>query len=233
MLDSGTSKLAAWGIHLLTASGAVIALLALLAINRGDLQFALLWLFAALAIDAVDGTMARAVRVRDVVPRIDGEALDLIVDYLNYVLIPAWFIIEARYLPSELSLPLTAAILLSSLYVFARRDMKTDDGYFRGFPALWNVVAFYVLALEPSPAVAAGSIAMLVGMTFAPVHVIHPFRAREFWPLGPILALVWTVSTLGILIPAFVPKTIFVFASLACATALVALGLLRTVRGPA
>ena len=116
---------------------------------------ALIWLLAALAVDGVDGTLARWARVKEHVPRIDGEAFDLIVDYLNYVFVPAIFIVRAGLVPEALSLPLAAAILLSSVYVFVRRDMKTPDNYFRGFPALWNVVALYLFVAQPGAAIGA------------------------------------------------------------------------------
>ena len=125
---------AAWGVHLFTSLGVVLGLLALVAIERGEPREALLWLLLALLVDGVDGTLARAAKVQERLPRIDGAALDLIIDYLNYVFIPVLLIWHGRYLPDQLALPLSAAILVSSLYVFARRDMKTDDGYFRGFP---------------------------------------------------------------------------------------------------
>src|SRR5215207_9574991 len=114
----------AWGVHLFTAAGVIVALLALLAIERGQPRSALLWLFVALVIDGIDGTFARAAKVHERVPRIDGESLDLVVDYVTYVLVPAWFILEGGYLPRALALPLIASILVSSLYTFARRDMK-------------------------------------------------------------------------------------------------------------
>src|SRR5687767_15523649 len=167
---------AAWGVHLFTSLGVVLALLALVAIERDEPREALLWLLLALLVDGVDGTLARAVRIQERLPRIDGAALDLIIDYLNYVFIPVLLIWHGRYLPDQLALPLSAAILISSLYVFARRDMKTDDGYFRGFPALWNVVALYVFVTSPRPWVSAVAMMVLVVMTFAPVHVPHPFR---------------------------------------------------------
>lgn len=222
----------AWGVHLFTATGAVLALLAMLAIERGRPEMALLWLFVALVIDGVDGMLARAAKVRERVPRIDGDALDLVVDYLTYVLVPVWFILRGGYLPDSLALPLGAAILVSSLHVFARRDMKTDDGYFRGFPALWNVIAFYSFVLRPTRLDNAAVVVAFVLMTFAPVHVVHPFRARDYSPLPAILAMVWTASTAALLLPLEQPlRPILIWVSLASAGLLIALGLVRTVRG--
>ena len=224
----------AWGVHLFTAMGAVLALLALLAIERGQPEMALLWLFVALAIDGVDGMLARAANVRERVPRIDGDALDLVIDYLTYVLVPIWFMLRGGYLPDALALPLGAAILVSSLYVFARRDMKTDDGYFRGFPALWNIIALYLFLLRPTPPANAAVIIGFVLMTFAPVHVIHPFRARDYAPMPPVLAIVWSAATAALLLPLDeLLRSVLMGVSLGSAGVLIGLGLLRTVRGAA
>jgi phosphatidylcholine synthase len=226
---------AAWGVHLFTSLGVVVAFLALLAIIRDAPGEALLWLCLAMIIDGIDGSLARAARVRDRLPRIDGEALDLVIDYLTYVFLPVLLIWRGDYLPETLALPLCAAVLSSSLYVFARRDMKTDDGYFRGFPALWNVIAFYFFVLEPGPAVSALVVAALVVMTFAPVHVAHPFRARDYRPLFAALTLVWTVATPALLIPGVgdTLRSVLAVASVGSAAVIIALGLLRTARGPA
>ena len=223
----------AWGVHLFTSLGVVVAFFALLAIEAGEQREALLWLVVAMLIDGVDGTLARAARVRDRLPRIDGEALDLVIDYLTYVFLPVLFIWRGGYLPDLLAMPLCAAILSSSLYVFARRDMKTDDGYFRGFPALWNVIAFYFFVLEPGAAVSAAVVVALVIMTFAPVHVVHPFRVRDFGPALPALAVLWTLATPPLLFAGLDEglRSALAAVSLGTALVLIAMGLLRTMRG--
>lgn len=231
-----TSSLAialAWAVHMFTAMGAVLALLALTAVIAEQWRLALLWLFLALAVDGIDGTLARLVRVKERLPRIDGSVLDLIIDYLNYVFIPALLIWRAHLVPEWAAPWLAAAILLSSLYVFARRDMKTEDNYFRGFPALWNIVAFYLLVLEPAPAIGALVVVMLVVMTFAPVHFVHPFRVRDYGRWLPVLAVVWAVATAALLTrPSSMVHATAVGVSLAMSGVLVGLGLWRSVRGP-
>jgi phosphatidylcholine synthase len=142
-------KVAAWSVHAFSATGAILALLALIAIDGHRWTEAMLWLLAALAVDGIDGTFARAARVKELAPRIDGDVLDLVIDYLNYVFVPTVFLLESELLKGPLALPLAGLIQLSSLYVFARRDMKTEDGYFRGFPALWNIIALYLFAAAP------------------------------------------------------------------------------------
>jgi phosphatidylcholine synthase len=225
---------AAWLVHLFTASGVVIAFLAMAAISQGEWRPALLWLLAALAIAGVGGTLARLARVKDHAPRIDGEAFDLIVDYLNYVFVPVVFICAAGLVPAPLTLPLAAAMLLSSVYVFVRRDMKTEDNYFRGFPALWNVVALYLFAARPGPEAGAATVAVLALLSFAPVLFVHPFRVRDFQPWLRILALLWAIATLALLWPglAAAAARACLWASLGLAGLLVARGLVRTLRGP-
>lgn len=228
-----SERLAAWGVHLFTASGVVLGLLALDAVEQGDWRKALLWLFAALIIDGVDGMLARGARVSERLPQIDGAALDLIIDYLNYVLVPTLLIWRAGFLPEALALPLCAAVLVSSLYVFVRRDMKTEDGYFRGFPALWNVVAMYFVLAPPAEGVAAAIVVILVVLTFAPVHVVHPFRAVDARLAAPMLAIIWTASTAAAAV--LPPTTLAMEAALAvslvtlCGLALI--GLRRTFKG--
>jgi phosphatidylcholine synthase len=229
---TGKSALA-WLVHAFTGLGAVLALFAWAAVDSGDMRLALLWLLAALAVDGVDGTLARRARVGDHLPRIDGAALDLVIDYLNYVFVPALIIWRGGFVLPGSAMILAAAIQLSSLYVFARRDMKTDDGYFRGFPGLWNVVAFYLVMATPGPAAATLIVAMLVVLTFAPVHFIHPFRARDYGRWPALLAILWAVSSLLLLWPDWSEAAyrIFLSASLTSATIIVAFGLLRSIRG--
>lgn len=223
----------AWAVHLFSATGAVLALLALLAVQEHRWSDAMLWLLAALVVDGVDGTFARAARVKELVPRIDGDALDLVIDYLSYVFVPTVFIWEAGLLPDRLALPLCALILISSLYVFARRDLKTADGYFRGFPALWNLVGLYFYAAAFGEAASAAVVAALIVLTFAPIHVVHPLRVSDYGRWLPILALFWLASTIAMLLPdlAGAVRLILLTASVASAVLLIALGLWRSLRG--
>lgn len=222
----------AWAVHMFTASGVILALLALDAVERRNWREALLWLFVALVIDGIDGSLARAAKVADRLPRIDGAALDLVVDYLNYVLVPALLIWRAGLLPRDIALPLCAIILVSALYVFARRDMKTDDGYFRGFPALWNVVAAYFVLTPPPPWLAAAIVAALALLTFAPIHVVHPFRARDGKLVAPVAAVAWAISTtlLALGITDETGTQLLLAASLLCLLIMASIGALRTIR---
>jgi phosphatidylcholine synthase len=225
-------RAAAWAVHWCSASGAVLALLALLAIDGHRWTEAMLWLSVALLVDGVDGTLARAARVKEVAPRIDGEVLDLVIDYLNYVFVPTMFMLEAALLPTALAVPLAASVQLASIYVFARRDMKTEDNYFRGFPALWNVVALYLFAAGLSADVAAMVVAVLILMSFAPIHFVHPFRVRDYGRWLPLLAVLWAATTLALLfdLPDQVGATLLAVSAIS-ALLLVGMGLWRTLHG--
>ena len=224
----------AWSVHLLTATGAVLAFLSLLAVGRGDFTLALWWLVAALAVDAFDGTLARAAHVKTLAARIDGDTLDLVIDYLTYVFVPTAIITGAELVPPALAPWLAALILISALYNFARRDLKTEDNYFRGFPANWNVVAFYLWVARPDPDVGAVVVALLAAATFAPIHFVHPFRVGDYGRFLPALALAWAAVTAALLWPDWSPaaQQALLTASLAGAAMLVGLGLVRTIRGP-
>lgn len=230
---TSSAKVRGWAVHLFSASGAVLAVLALVAIDQQRWTDAMLWLFVALVVDGMDGTLARSAHVGEVVPQIDGAVLDLVIDYLNYVFVPTIFLLEARLLPGALALPLAALIQLSSLYVFARRDMKTSDSYFRGFPALWNIVALYLFAAEVRPEAGAVIVAALVILSFAPIHFVHPFRVRDYGYWLPALAAAWAATTVALLfdVPESWRPTLFP-ASAISAVLLVGMGLWRTFRGP-
>ena len=230
----GPPVAAAWAVHAFTASGVVIALLALLAVERGDFLAALLWLMLGLAIDAVDGSLARWARVKEQAARIDGDTLDLIIDYLTYVFVPAMLILRSGVLPDTLAPWLAALILVSALYNFTRRDLKTEDNYFRGFPANWNVIAFYFFVTEPNAMVAVTVIVLLAAATFAPIHFVHPFRVRDYGRFLPILSLFWAAAT-GLLLWRDLDPDIWrilMLLSLVSAAILVGLGLWRSFRGP-
>ncbi|HEV2079295.1 MAG TPA: CDP-alcohol phosphatidyltransferase family protein [Allosphingosinicella sp.] len=223
----------AWLVHMFTASGAVLALLALMAIDQEQWRLALLWLFVAIVVDGIDGWFARWARVKEQAARIDGDTLDLVVDYLTYVFVPTIFIWRAGLVPPELGLWLAGAIQFSSLYLFARSDMKTSDNYFRGFPALWNLVAFYLFVLQAGPSAGAIVVILLVALTFAPVHFVHPFRVRDYGRWLPMLATLWALSTCALLWTGWAAEARWALqaTSIATAVALLAMGLLRTMRG--
>jgi phosphatidylcholine synthase len=185
------ARLGAASVHLLTATGAVLALLALRAAHEDDWQMMFVWLGIALFVDAIDGPLARLVGVTTVLPRFSGERLDLIVDYLTYVAVPAFALTEASLLPEAARLPAAIAILLSSLFHVSDVNSKTEEGYFVGFPAIWNIVLLYLFALQPPPLVSLAIVVFFVLLTFVPILAVHPFRVARLRALSFLVTLVW------------------------------------------
>lgn len=183
----------AFAVHLFTASGAVCGLMALMAAVEGNWALMFTWLGAALFVDGIDGTMARRARVVEVLPRWSGETLDLVVDYLTYVLVPAFAVATGGLMPTWMAVPASAAILLTSALYFADTTMKTEDKYFQGFPAVWNLVVFYFFLVPLNPWVILLTIAGLSVATFLPIKFVHPFRVVRLRLLTIGLLAAWAV----------------------------------------
>jgi phosphatidylcholine synthase len=190
-------RIFAFSVHVLTAAGAAVALFALLAATHGDWPLMFLWLGVALVIDAIDGPLARAVNITEVLPNWSGETLDLVVDYTTYVFVPAYAVAAGHLMPGALAIPSATAIAVTGTLYFANRQMKTSDNFFRGFPAVWNLVAFYLLLLRPAPAIAAGTIALFAVLTFMPIRFVHPFRVRRLRTITVALLTLWAALALA------------------------------------
>ena len=195
-LASPRMRAAAFSVHVFTALGAGIALIAQLEAVREHWASMFAWLGIALLIDALDGPIARRLDVVNVQPNWSGEILDLVVDFLTYVFVPAYAITA-----SGLLLPLAAPLLgigivVSSALYFADRRMKADDNHFRGFPALWNAAALYLFLLHPSPVISSLGVAILIVLTFVPFHVLHPVRVVRLRSLTLSLVVVWAALTI-------------------------------------
>jgi phosphatidylcholine synthase len=226
------SPAAGWAVHAFTASGVVMGLLALVAAMEGRAVDCLLWLGGQLLLDGVDGALARAARVSEGVPRFDGDIMDLVIDYFTYVIVPLILIMAPGVLPAGWEVPAGAAVLLSACYHYGRRDAKTADYYFNGFPAWWNIVAAYVVVLRPPPAVTLALVVALVVLTAAPVQFIHPFRVKRMRTLTLAVTAVWGAATVWMVVRHPAIDRVAVALSLAGAVYLVAVGLARTIRGP-
>lgn len=188
--------LAAWAVHAFTASGVVTGLLAISALIAGDFRLALLWLGAALIIDGFDGPMARKVRVTEFAPTMDGAILDLVIDYLNYTVIPALIVYRFGLVPTGFAIPAAAFIMMTSLYCFGNREMKTEDNYFQGFPAVWNLVVLYFYVTASGPRTNLMVILVLGILTFVPLKFIHPFRVVKLRPVTIAMTGAWGALTL-------------------------------------
>ena len=170
-------------VHVFTALGAVCALFAMQAVIAGDAQRTFIWLAIALVIDAVDGTFARRVNVSAQLPRFSGERLDLVIDYVTYVFVPVLALVVMRQLESVTGSVLAAGILLSSLFHFSDLESKTKENCFVGFPAIWNIFAFYVFALAPPQWLTALAVAVAIAATFVPMPWVHPLRVVAMRPV--------------------------------------------------
>lgn len=192
-------------VHVLTACGAACAFMALIAAVGADWVGMFAWLGAALFIDGIDGTLARRFHVAELLPRWSGDALDLVVDFTTYVFVPAFAIARSGLLPDVAAIPLALAIIVSSALYFADEHMKTADNYFRGFPALWNGIAFYLFVLKPPPVLSAALIVILVVMTFLPLRVIHPFRVVQLRLLNVMALVLWSALAFYALVSGLEP----------------------------
>jgi phosphatidylcholine synthase len=192
-MSSIPSRAAAWAVHAFTASGAVMGLASLVATVQGDYRAAFLWMMAATAVDAVDGWLARLARVSERAPGLDGKRLDDIVDYVTYVVAPAFLLLRSGLLPPALDWPVAAAMLLSSAYGFSRTDAKAPDHFFTGFPSYWNVVAVYLFVLGLSPAFNAAAILLLVALVFVPIGYVYPSRTVTWQMPTILLGTAWAV----------------------------------------
>ncbi len=221
---------AAFAVHIFTACGAACALLALMAAVRGAWPAMFLWLGVALVIDGADGTFARRLRVAETLPRWSGEMLDFVVDYATYVFVPAYAIAAGGLMPQPVALMAGLIIAVTGAIYFADRSMKTSDGYFRGFPALWNLAAFYLFLLEPAAWLGAGAIVMLASATFAPIYFVHPVRLRRWRALNLAMLVLWAALALIALMRDLDPPTWIAAALSAIALYFVIVGLLRDAR---
>ena len=185
-------RAAAFFVHIFTALGAGVALIALFEAVREHWAAMFWWLGAALVIDGIDGPLARRLDVERVQPNWSGEVLDLVVDFVTYVFVPAYAITA-----SGLLLPIAAPLLgigiaVSGALYFADRRMKSADNHFRGFPGLWNIAALYLFLLHLPPVVSTIGIALLIALTFVPFNVIHPIRVVRLRWLTLSLICAWT-----------------------------------------
>jgi phosphatidylcholine synthase len=182
-------------------SGAVCGFLALANIVENDPKDAMWWLILALIIDGVDGTFARMFRVTEHLPNVDGVTIDNIVDFFTYVVVPAFYVWWIPVVPDGWGIPAAIAILMSSQYHFSDLRHKTHDNYFRGFPALWNLVIFGFFVFQPGPWLALGLIGFFAVSTFVPLKFVHPFRVEKLrktnLALATVgsLALIWAIWT--------------------------------------
>jgi len=182
-----------FAVHILTASGTALALLALIAAMHGAWVAMFLILGIALVVDAIDGPLARRFDVKGTLPRWSGDTLDLVVDYLNYVFIPAYAIAAGGLLPSIQAIALAIIIVVTGALYFADTGMKMVGNYFRGFPALWNAVAFLLFVAKPPQLLTIAIILALAILTFVPFRFLHPIRVMRWRAVNLSILALWAV----------------------------------------
>lgn len=189
-------KALAMGVHLFTATGAIWGLLALVAIFRHDWRLAIFWMILAMFVDGFDGMLARWADVKTYARNIDGALLDNILDYFNYVVVPALFLVEADFLPDGFRWAGAIAILLTSAYQFTQVDAKTDETeeyFFKGFPSYWNVMVLYMLVMGLNPWLNLAFLALFNVLIFVPVKYVYPSRNTRLRRLTLILSYLYAV----------------------------------------
>ncbi|HEV3110217.1 MAG TPA: CDP-alcohol phosphatidyltransferase family protein [Candidatus Binataceae bacterium] len=184
----------AWAVHAYTASGALIGLLAIKLAAEHRFRGSFIMMAVATAVDSSDGVLARALEVKTRIPNFDGALLDNIVDYLTYVVAPAYLMLCAGVLPAGIwGYTVAAAILLSSAYGFCQTNAKTPDHYFLGFPSYWNLVAFYLYCFGLRPALNAAILVGFAALVFVPIKYIYPSRTELLRRLTVTLGVIWAV----------------------------------------
>lgn len=196
----------AWLVHAYTGTGAVLAFLATQAAIARNFRMAFIWLFVAVLVDSTDGVLARAARVHERLPRFPGHKLDDLVDYLTFVFVPAIIVLQATLVTPPLTIPVVAAMLLSSLFGFVSEDAKTDDHFFTGFPSYWNIVVLYLVVLGLSPILNAVILLILSALVFVRIGYVYPTRTTTARSLTIILGAVWSLMMMALILQLPTPQ---------------------------
>lgn len=211
-------RLAAWLVHLFTASGAVFGLLTFYAICLEQYVLAFWFMGAAMIVDSVDGILARRAQTKVAAPRVDGALLDNIIDYVNYVMAPAFFLLISGLLPPGWSFAGVSIIVLASAYQFTQPEAKTEDHFFKGFPSYWNIIVFYLFFWQTPPWVNLIIVLALAVLVFVPIKYVYPSRldylTHNRWLRRAMLVatLLWGAATAALLW--IYPQTNFVLVTL-------------------
>jgi phosphatidylcholine synthase len=187
------TRLGAWAVHLLTASGAALGFAAAVAAGRGAWQTVFLCLGVALIVDGIDGPVARQVRVKERIPWFDGAALDFVVDYANYVFVPAMVLAAGGLVAEPLATMAGIVVAVVGALYFADKRMKTPEQAFRGFPAIWNALIYLLMIYRLPEAVTLAIVLAAAVLTFSPVEFIHPVRVKRMRPLTLLVTVLWAV----------------------------------------
>jgi phosphatidylcholine synthase len=206
-IDLEVKRGIAWAVHAFTTCGIVAGFLALVAVLKEDAVAAFMWLGVALFVDGIDGSLARKARVREFTPNFDGASLDLVIDYFTYVAVPALMIYWFNMVPVPFgfqtetwSLISAVTVMAVSCYTFANVGMKSEDYYFVGFPAVWNVVVLYFYVLDTGWLINLVTVVALSILTFVPVKFVHPLRVAHWRNVTIPMTVLWAAMTLSLVI---------------------------------
>ncbi len=206
-IDLEVKKGIAWAVHAFTTCGIIAGFLALVAVLKGDAVVAFMWLGVALFVDGIDGSLARKARVNEYTPNFDGASLDLVIDYFTYVAVPALMIYWFNMVPVPFyfaeetwSLIAAAVVMAVSCYTFANVGMKSEDYYFVGFPAIWNVVVLYFYVAGTGWLINLITVVTLAVLTFVPVKFVHPLRVAHWRNITIPMTVLWAAMTLSLVI---------------------------------
>jgi phosphatidylcholine synthase len=218
---------AGFSVHLFTASGGAVAVLALYAAIERNFAACFAWLGLAFFIDGVDGTLARAARVQVTAASIDGTVLDLVIDFLTYVLVPVVALWRSDLMPTEASFWIGLVVTISSALYFADTRMKTDDLWFRGFPATWNIVVFYLFVLRLPWVISAIILLGAAALMFTPIVFIHPLRVARLRSLTIAMTCAWFAFAATAIVQNLAPQAWVGWGLIATAAYFLSLPLLR------
>lgn len=192
-------KIAAWGVHLFTASGLVAGFMAILAINKQDWREAMAWLILCLIIDGVDGTFARLVKVWEVLPNMNGKTIDYVIDFATYAIIPIYFFYQADLVTGAWRFICAVVMLLVSALYYGKEGMVSEDKYFIGFPVLWNMVVFYMVFVCRFPEW--GNVVWILifaVLHFVPVKFAYPSQQTRLQKLSIFVTMLFILSLIGL-----------------------------------
>lgn len=189
------AEMRAFSVHILTASGSFLAFLGVVAAAEHRFVDMFWWLGLALLVDGIDGPIARKVRVKEVLPNWSGDTLDNIIDYVTYVLLPAFALYQSGMIGEPWSFVAAGMIVVSSAIYYADMGMKTDEYFFSGFPVVWNMVVFTLFVIDASASTALTVVIVSVILTFLPINFLHPVRVKRLRPANMTVFLLW--SALG------------------------------------
>jgi phosphatidylcholine synthase len=186
----------AFSVHILTASGSFLAFLSLVTASEKHWSATWAWLGIALFVDAIDGPIARYLDVKYILPTWSGELLDHVIDYVTYVLIPAFVLYQSGFMDEKLLFLSAALIVVTSAIYYADTRMKSDENFFRGFPVVWNMLIFTLFVVQPASWLTFSVVFLSCILSFTPIYFIHPIRVTRLRPITSSVLFFWAILSI-------------------------------------